>query len=276
MSRKKKITSSPWGFRMISLEKQCQWLVENHIDYICGQFADYPGMFRPGVTRDDLIQAGQIVKSYGLQYASFNVSGDFMVRDGLEKEIADCCRDMDLASTLSPRVIIVFAGWQDRSDAAVYDQVADALKQVARHAAKYDYIVALENHGGLTRTAEQINQILSKVNEPNIGLNYDPANFLMYDVDPYMVLDQLDCPIVFSHLKSVKYTDGKKVYCRLSEGMINYEPILRKLNEMPFNFYSLEYEEPSDVFEGSLDDLSILQQCLLTIRSESGSVVQHV
>jgi sugar phosphate isomerase/epimerase len=144
----------------------------------------------------------------------------------------------------------------------VYSQVADALKQVARHAAKHNLPVALENHGGLTTTAEQINRILDAVNEPNIGVNYDPANFLMYGEDPYRALQELKHPLLFTHFKSLKKQNGKKIYCRIVEGEIDYVPILKWLTKTYKGFYALEYEETSDVFAGSQDDLDSLKALL--------------
>ncbi len=205
------------------------------------------------------------MKGYGLEYASFNTDGDFMVLKGVEDEIALSCSRIDLAAKFSPKVIIVFAGWQDRSDTKVYGQVADALKQVSRHAAKYNLRVALENHGGLTTHAEQVNKILDAVHEPNIGVNYDPANFLMYGEEPYKALQELKHPLFFTHFKSVKKVNGRKVYCRLSEGEIDYCPILEFLDKRYDGFYGLEYEETSDVELGSEDDFKWLKKCLAIV-----------
>ena len=176
--KKNEWTSSPWGFRMTPLGDQCRWLKEHKIKWICGQFVkDLTGAIDPAIRDEKIDELLKLVKSFGLQYASFNADGDFMVQKGVEDEIALSCQRIDLAAKFDPKIIIVFAGWQDRNDDVVYSQVANALKQVAKHAAKYHLPVALENHGGLTRTAEQINRILNEVAEPNIGVNYDPANF---------------------------------------------------------------------------------------------------
>ncbi len=258
-----RFTSSPWGFRETPLKQQCEWLKSHGIEYICGQFfKDMKGMFEPDISDDEIEQAKQLVSSYGLKYASFNGGGDFMVEKDIDKEIAVCCESIDKAAKFEPEVIIVFAGWQDRDDDKVYEQVSSALKQIAQYAAKYNLTVALENHGGLTRTAEQINRILDGVKEDNIGVNYDPANFLMYGEEPLEALKTLKHPIVFTHFKSLKIVDGKKQYCRLKEGIIDYIPILQLLDKTYDGFYAIEYEETSDVFEGSEDDLNTLKELL--------------
>ena len=258
------LTSSPWGFRLIPLVEQCKWLKNMGIEHICGQFFEnMNGLFAPTITDQQITQSLLLVKKSALKYASFNANGDFSVENNVIDQIALSCNEIDKASKFDPKVIIVFAGWQDRDDGAVYEQVSNALKQVAKHAARYGLTVALENHGGLTATAAQINRILDKVDEPNIGINYDPANFLMYGADPLQSLQELKHPVVFTHFKSLKYIDAKKEYCRLSEGVIDYPPILKQLEAMHYSgFYALEYEDPSDVFDGSESDLKSLKKLL--------------
>jgi sugar phosphate isomerase/epimerase len=236
------------------------------LKYLGGQFGGEVGMISPQPSQGELAEWSAVTQQAGLAFASVNADGDFMVKHDIDAEIALACKQIDLAATLKPAVIIVFAGWQDREDPAVYEQVSAALKQVARHAGRYGLTVAMENHGGLTRTAEQCDRILAGVGEPNIGLNYDPANFAMYGVDPLEALRQLDSPVVFTHLKSLKQTPDGKVYCRLGEGQIDYRPILRELIARGYEgFWGLEYEEPADVFDGTQDDLATLQGWLKTI-----------
>jgi sugar phosphate isomerase/epimerase len=233
------------------------------MQFICGQFfKGEPGLFDPEIRCEEVETAVQTVQSFGLRYASFNVNGDFMVRKGLEQEVQRCCSEITKAALFKPEVIILFTGWVDRADEAVYTQVIDSLKTVAKHAAQYGLTVALENHGGLTTLPEQCNRILQGVDEPNIGLNYDPANFEFYGVDPLEALHKLSVPVVFTHLKSVRRNaDGRKEYCRLRDGTIDYAPILVELQRRHYSgFRALEYEETEDVFEGTRDDLESLRE----------------
>ncbi|OHB57622.1 MAG: hypothetical protein A2Y12_17925 [Planctomycetes bacterium GWF2_42_9] len=258
-----KFTSSPWGFRNTPLIEQCDWLRRFGIAYICGQFSNgFKGLFEPSATRDTLLQALETTKRYGLKYASFNVSGDFML-DDIETQIKLCCEDITRASIFAPEVIIVFAGWQQREDAAIYSQVSYALKQISKYASQYNLKIALENHGGLTKTPEQINKILSNVNEPNIGVNYDPANFEMYGVDAFQALLKIDFPVVFTHFKSLRVLENRKQYCRISQGIVDYGPILQNLKKSYHGFYAIEYEEHGDVFQGSKDDLNALKKLII-------------
>lgn len=271
------LTSSPWGFRETDFELQCKWLKAQNINHVCGQFFDASGLFSLKSNKDSILGKLEIARKYNLKFASINANGDFMMNN-LEAETDKCCHDIDLASHLSPEVIVVFAGWQNRRDSEVYNQVSRGLKKVAQHAARYGLTIALENHGGLTATSEQVNRILDGVNEPNIGLNYDPANFLLYGDDfsnqpeepknadfPLQALKDINHPIVFTHFKSVKYVDGKKAFCRLNEGVIDYLPILKYLNGTYDGFYAAEYEETGDVFNGTKDDLNELKRLMAKI-----------
>lgn len=256
------LASSPWGFRMMPLADQCQWLQSNHFKYICGQFAKFPGMFDMAMTDADIAAALKLVRSHGLSYASFNADGDFMVPSKVEDQVALCCSQIDRAAQFAPKVIIVFAGWQPITTNAIYDQVSAALKAVARHAARYQLPVALENHGGLTARAEQINRILDGAREDNLGVNYDPANFTMYGEDPLRELNALKHPLLFTHFKSVKIAGGKKVYCRIKEGSFDYPSILQALARRYQGLYAIEYEETADVLAGAQDDLYSLRALL--------------
>ncbi|MFI4911963.1 MAG: sugar phosphate isomerase/epimerase family protein [Sedimentisphaeraceae bacterium JB056] len=255
-------TSSPWGFRETDFCLQCQWLKHNNIDFICGQLFDSPGLFSPKLSKEKLLQKLDIANKYNLKFASFNVNGDFTVDQNIDKEIEICKNDIKKASLFSPQIIIVFAGWQERTDEAVFDQISDSLQEIADYASEFGIKVALENHGGLTTTPQQINRILDKVHSNNIGLNYDPANFLMYAQDPLKALNTIDHPIFFTHFKSLKLVNGAKEYCRINEGEIDYKPILDAISHRYSGFYGLEYEETTDVFEGSQDDLNTLKQLL--------------
>lgn len=256
--KKLKWISSPWGFRKTPFDVQCDWMVKMGLKHICSTCQcgpDMPGLLSPQITPAEAKVIREKLASQGLGVASFNGDGDYMVSQNIDAEIATTMHRLSIAAALGAKVLIIFAGWQPREDAAVYAQVASVIKTVAQEAKKSGITVALENHGGLTATIEQCNRILSAVNEPNVGLNYDPANFLMYGQEPLDALKRLEHPVVFTHLKSLKINGGgKKEYCRLDDGVIDYAPIMKKLLAEYDGFYGLEYEETADVFDGSEAD----------------------
>ena len=56
--------------------------------------------------------------------------------------------------------------------------------------------------------------------------------------------------------------NGKTKYCRLKDAEMNYPSIIKKLLSFYSGYYLLEYEEPSDVEEGSKDDLAYLRRMI--------------
>jgi sugar phosphate isomerase/epimerase len=84
----------------------------------------------------------------------------------------------------------------------------------------------------------------------------------MYGVEPLEALKKIKHQIVFTHFKSLKHVGSKKIYCRLSEGEIDYLPILKQLSKTYNGFYAIEYEETADVFEGSENDLKTLKELI--------------
>ncbi len=247
---------------MTPLKTQVKTLKELGFTHFCGQFSTQgPGLFKNDLTDRQVEETQALLAESGLGVASWNIGGEYMApAEKLADELRLSEHDLDLAAKFRPETAIVFAGWENRTDDAVYDQVGRALDHVAQHAARHGITIALENHGGLTATVEQIHRLFAPIKARNIGLNYDPANFEMYGVDPLAALQSLEVPVVFTHFKSVRRdADGKKQYCRIRDGYIDYRPIVAELRKRKYDgFWTTEYEDPSDVVEGTRDDLASL------------------
>jgi sugar phosphate isomerase/epimerase len=73
----------------------------------------------------------------------------------------------------------VFAGYtrQGQTEAEAFQNVVDCLQECAALAFERGVLLALENHGGLTATAEGTLRLLEAVNSPAVGLNLDFGNF---------------------------------------------------------------------------------------------------
>jgi sugar phosphate isomerase/epimerase len=200
-------------------------------------------------------------ESHGLTILEAAGGGDYTLPD-VSAEVAKTVLHLDILKRLGGRYLRIFAGWIDPklATASTYRRVNVALRRIAQEAHMRDLNVIVENHGGITRTAEQINRLFRGIREENIGLNFDAANFFMYGVDPQRALARLRVPILFIHCKNVKETEGKKVYCRLDEGLVDYPALLRELIKKrgyrgPL---CLEYENPSDAEAGTLEDKGTL------------------
>jgi sugar phosphate isomerase/epimerase len=262
-----RLASSPWGFRRTPFARHCRWLADHGVGYVCNQFVSGErGLLDPASSPQELAAAAFTARSHGLRWASVNANGDFMVERGITAQVDLACADIVRAAALRPEVIIVFAGWQPRSGAAVEAQIAGALHEVAACAAGFGLTVALENHGGATATAAQVNRLIEAADAPNLGVNFDAANAQFYGADPLQFLRDLDFPVLFTHCKSVRQAGGTNVYCRIRDGGIDYRPILALLAQRGFaGFHAIEYEDPDDVESGAADDLASLSALLAEV-----------
>ena len=167
-----------------------------------------------------------------------------------------------LAAALGARIFRVFGGWLAEKEATdkTYGQISGALTEVGRVAAAHGITVAMENHGGVTRTGAQCARILAGVKVANVRLNDDPANFAFHHEDPYQALTAVKDRVVFTHFKNCREESGVMKYCRLKDGSIHYGPIFRELRTTYHGAWCLEYEEAHDVEAGTRDDLSFLKE----------------
>src|SRR5207248_4715841 len=97
--------------------------------------------------------------------------------------------------------------------------------------------VALENHGGVTGTAAQVQKFLDAIDSPWFGLNLDFGNFR---VDPYAEFAQVAPRAVTSHAK---------VTTRLGEGRedVDYGRVKAIMDRAGYRGYlSVEFEEKED------------------------------
>jgi sugar phosphate isomerase/epimerase len=69
-------------------------------------------------------------------------------------------------------------------------------------------ILALENHGGITASPEQILEIVHAIDAPNFGVNLDTGNFR--SADPYADLARLAPYAVNVQVKTEMSREGKK------------------------------------------------------------------
>ncbi len=129
----------------------------------------------------------------GLDVSGAAVGNNFCVpeADKLKQQIADVKAWTERASRLGAKTLRIFAGNVAKGDterAAVARCVA-AIEEVCDHAAKFGVYMALENHGGIVATAEQLLAIVVAVKHDWFGVNLDTGNF--HTPDPYADLEKL-------------------------------------------------------------------------------------
>lgn len=240
---KNKITSSPWGFRFFEFADYCKFMKSIGINQICGMFGDgFPLSIRK--TEKDIEECLIIAEGVGVSFVE-------VATTGLDFEI-----ELPLAAKLGVKYFRVCDIWEDSE--TTFNEVTSILKKMGDAAKEFDITVIVENHGGLLAKTANCKRFFEKINNNNVGLNYDPANFLYYGEEPIEAYKQLNTFIKFVHLKNVKYVDNKPQYCRIKDGEINYALLLDLILPEYKGFLCLEYEDENDVKDGTKDDFDFL------------------
>lgn len=126
----------------------------------------------------------------GLDISGTAVGNDFCHPPGpdRDRELAHVKLWVDRAELLGAPVIRIFSGGQreGQSQADAHRLVVEGIEVCCAYAGEHGVFLALENHGGLTATAEGILALVRDVQSPWFGVNLDTGNF--HGSDPYAEL----------------------------------------------------------------------------------------
>lgn len=146
----------------------------------------------------------------GLDVSGTAIGNDFCVAPGPEREEQlELARSwIDRAAALNAPVIRVFAGRTPRGDSEE-EAVARAIEgfnAVLPHAAEKGVMLALENHGGITATVDQMMRLIEGIDHPYFAVNLDTGNF--HTSDPYGDLARIAPYAVNVQVKTEIAPDG--------------------------------------------------------------------
>src|SRR5262249_11307012 len=135
---------------------------------------------------------------------------------------------IDFAAALE--VGIINTGVGHPANAAEEDDFFRMMKaEVIPFAQARGVKIALETHGGLTGTAPDCLKTLERLDSPQVGINYDPANVIYYrGVRPEQDLPLIASQVIHVHWKDQLGGQGKLVFPVLGEGDVDF-PLLRDI-----------------------------------------------
>ena len=140
----------------------------------------------------------------GLSISGTAVRNTFTYPPGphLDREIDHVKRWIDLAAELHAPTIRIFAGdlQKGTSEAEARRWCVDAIHRACEHAATRGVILALENHGGIVTTPDQLLAIVRDVRSDWFGVNLDTGNF--HGTDPYADIARLAPYAVVTQVKT--------------------------------------------------------------------------
>jgi sugar phosphate isomerase/epimerase len=171
------------------------------------------------------------------------VGNNFCVKDDKKRKVQiDLVKDWTArAAKLGAKTVRIFAGNLEKGETldTAQARVIAAMEECLEVAAKHGVLLALENHGGITATPEQLLALVKPIKSPHLGVNIDTGNF--HTADPYADVAKIAPYGVVCQIKTeVSPAGGKKAEADLGR----YVKILKDAN---FHGYAaLEYEAAED------------------------------
>lgn len=215
--------------------------------------------FREEITNEHLMAIKGQAFRLGLDISGTAIGNDFCLPPGpaRDAEIAETRAWIEHAAALGAPVIRIFAGKTPPGDSeeAAVARCIEGIDSCLDHAAEKGVFLALENHGGITATPEQMLRIVRGVKDsPWFGVNFDSGNFRT--ADPYGDLAKIAPYTVNAQIKVSMHPGGGPAE------RADFRRVLDILRDARYRGYIvLEYEEAADPFEAIpplLDELRAL------------------
>ena len=194
----------------------------------------------------------------GLDISGSAVGNNFCIPDAakLKEQMTSVNEWVERCSILGCKTIRIFAGTIAKGDTEekAKERCINAIGQACDYAAKFGVILALENHGGITASVEQILSIVKSINHPYFGVNLDTGNF--HTADPYGDLAKLAPYAVTVQVKTEIQKTGQK---KEDADLKKLVEILKAVNYR--GYMALEYEaneEPKTGVPKALEELKKL------------------
>jgi sugar phosphate isomerase/epimerase len=210
------------------------------LDLDAVEFTQY---YFPETTPDYLAMLKSRCTRLGLDVSGTAIGNDFCITDKAKLDAQKkLVRDwVEHTARLGGKTIRIFAGKAEKGedDAKARARCIEHIQESCDYAAKYGIILALENHGGITATAEGMLEIIKGVKHPAFGVNFDTGNF--NTEDPYGDLAKIAPYAVVTQIKTEIQRKGQK----------KEEADLKKLLDILRNvgyrgYVALEYEAAED------------------------------
>lgn len=147
----------------------------------------------------------------GLDISGTAVGNNFCTTDStkLKTDLAMVKSWVEHTSRLGGKAIRIFAGTVAKGDTEekARERCVATIQEACDHAAKYGIFLAIENHGGITATPEQLLTIVKAVKSPALAINLDSGNF--HTADPYADLEKIAPYAVNAQIKTEIKAAGK-------------------------------------------------------------------
>jgi sugar phosphate isomerase/epimerase len=164
---------------------------------------------------------------------------------------------IERAAILGAKTVRIFAGNLEKGETLDIAQkrVVAAMEECCEVAAKHGVMLALENHGGITATPEQLLSLVKPIKSAQLGVNIDTGNFKTED--PYADVAKIAPYGVVCQVKTELFPSGKPKH------EADLKKVVSILKDANFHGYmALEYEAAADPKEAVPKYLKELRQLL--------------
>ncbi|MHC4622606.1 MAG: sugar phosphate isomerase/epimerase family protein [Planctomycetota bacterium] len=157
---------------------------------------------------------------------------------------------VEVTAQLGVRYLSMHAGFIDTSQAEYAEKFCDRIKRLADAAAEKQIILLLETG---QESAEELREFLGELNHAAVGVNFDPANMILYDKgEPSEAVRTLGPWIKHIHIKDAIRTKEPGTWGRevpWGEGEVGGEAFLKALKETGYQgTLAIERESGDDRF----------------------------
>jgi len=142
----------------------------------------------------------------------------------------------DLAKSMGIRLVTFHAGFLPRDhNSAEFKKLASRIGQIADLFKRKGLELAFETG---QEDADELEMFLIKLNRPNVGVNFDPANMILYDRgDPINALQTLGKRLRQVHIKDGRHTKktgewGEEVV--VGTGEVDWKAFFHTLDDLKF------------------------------------------
>jgi sugar phosphate isomerase/epimerase len=216
--------------------------------------------FPPDVTSEYLNRLKLHAFRLGLDISGTAVGNNFCLPPGRDRDeqIASVERWIDRAAELDAPVIRIFAGSvaTGSTEAQAVAWVIGGIRAVLPRAEKRGIVLALENHGGITNTSQQMLRLVKAIDSPCFGVNLDTGNF--QGADPYAEMAQLAPFAMNVQVKTEVEPQGPR-----NKQPADLSRVVGILREARYSGYVvLEYEAAADPMKAIPGHVKTLRQLI--------------
>lgn len=243
----------------------------------------YPWAWSSGTNLEECVKQ---MRDRGLQVAAYACGNNFAKLDSAEKDlqVQAVLRGIERAVQCGTSRVRVFGGALEATggDAGVTSEsglpmVIEGLERCLPAAADAKVVLALENHGRLPGTSEEMLTVVNHFQSPWLRLTYDPANSqgnsMPEDENPVEACRRILSHIEHMHLKDVREPQvdlsRRREACIAGQGITPLREVVQMVEENGYQgFYTLEYEARllGPEKEGVIASLDYLKSLATTAR----------